>query len=120
MLSYFVSKRFTVRQRPNQRVVRRYHVSGGQYLDMLAEIFNLDRNDREELYLITFGNHRQTEKHGLRLLVRFVTDIYGDVFLGINLSLRPVILKQLFHHLCSFARELLFQWVPDYLICCFK
>ena len=71
-----------------REVVRRYHISGGRYLDRLAEMFELDRNDQEELYLLAFGNYHHVDKHELRPLARFVNDIYDDVFLGINSGLR--------------------------------
>lgn len=65
-----------------REIVRKYHISGGDYIERLANMFNLSLNDQEEMYILAFGNYSHPEKYELRPLSKFTHDIYRDVFIA--------------------------------------
>lgn len=64
-----------------REIVRKYHITGGNYLERLNNMFNLPIENKDELYLLAFGNYYSSENHELRPLAKFISDIYLDTFL---------------------------------------
>lgn len=61
-----------------QEVVRKYFISGGNYLVRLKAMFSSHLNNLEELYQIAFGNYFKESDYEKRTMAKFVKDIFDE------------------------------------------